>query len=238
MVIVKDKEYSEGGCNFLFGLGFLIVIHGKEKCKYFPISLWAVLFVSRPPWEVCSWTIQLNFVQDVVLGEEVLAVSRRYGTSSCWPIVSAASTSVHMVSRAFLCLVLRLYTAWMHDDLVGTTKILGSLSFQSQRNKNQASCLVTGRLVTVTSNKSRSFTSLLPRHWSCGYDRSVQNFRYNWVKYNILSLIWPPLWSNGQNFWLQIHRSGVRFPPLRTTMRNCGSGAGSTQPREYNWGAT
>jgi hypothetical protein len=29
----------------------------------------------------------------------------------------------------------------------------------------------------------------------------------------------PPLWSSGQNSWLQI-------------------GTGSTQPREYNWGAT
>jgi hypothetical protein len=44
MVIVRDKKaYSEGGCNVLFGLGFLIVIHGKEKCKYFPIFLWTVV---------------------------------------------------------------------------------------------------------------------------------------------------------------------------------------------------
>jgi hypothetical protein len=26
----------------LFGLGFLLVIHEKEKCKYFLIFLWAV----------------------------------------------------------------------------------------------------------------------------------------------------------------------------------------------------
>jgi hypothetical protein len=90
----------------------------------------------------------------------------------------------------------------MHDDSVGTTKILGSLSFQTQRNKNQASYVVIGRLVTVASNKARSFTSLLPRHWSCGYDRSVQNIRYKSVKRNVRSLIWQPLWSSGQSSWL------------------------------------
>lgn len=69
MVIVKDKKkYSDGGCNMLHGLGFLIVIHGREKCKYFPIFLWTVLlaiFILQhlrilwyqdclPPWASCS----------------------------------------------------------------------------------------------------------------------------------------------------------------------------------------
>jgi hypothetical protein len=30
----------------------------------------------------------------------------------------------------------------------------------------------------------------------------------------------------------------VRFPPLPDFLRSSGSGTGSTQPREYNWGAT
>jgi hypothetical protein len=34
------------------------------------------------------------------------------------------------------------------------------------------------------------------------------------------------------------YRSGVRFPELPDFVRSCGSGAGSTQPREYNWGST
>jgi hypothetical protein len=42
---------------------------------------------------------------------------------------------------------------------------------------------------------------------------------------------WPPLWSSGQ-------RSRVRFPALPNFLRSSGSGTGSTQPREDNWGTT
>jgi len=49
---------------------------------------------------------------------------------------------------------------------------------------------------------------------------------------------WPPLWSSGQNFWLQIQRSRVRSPALPDFLSSSGSGTGSTQPREVNWGAT
>jgi hypothetical protein len=52
---------------------------------------------------------------------------------------------------------------------------------------------------------------------------------------------WPPLWSSGQSFWLQIQRSRVRFPELPAFLSSSGSGTGSTQPREpreVNWGAT
>jgi hypothetical protein len=38
--------------------------------------------------------------------------------------------------------------------------------------------------------------------------------------------------------WVQIQRSWVRFPVLPDFQRNSESGTGSTQPREYNWGAT
>jgi hypothetical protein len=43
----------------------------------------------------------------------------------------------------------------------------------------------------------------------------------------------PPLWSSGQSFWLQTQRSGFdsRF------LRSSGSGTGSTQPCDDNWGA-
>ena len=50
--------------------------------------------------------------------------------------------------------------------------------------------------------------------------------------------IWPPLWSSGQSFWLQIQRSRVRFPALPHFLSSSGSGTRSTQPREVNWGAT
>jgi hypothetical protein len=47
----------------------------------------------------------------------------------------------------------------------------------------------------------------------------------------------PPLWSSGQSFWLQIHRSRVRFPALPDFLISRGSGTGSTQPREDSCGA-
>jgi hypothetical protein len=50
--------------------------------------------------------------------------------------------------------------------------------------------------------------------------------------------VWPPPWSSGQSLWLQIQRSPVRFPALPGFLRSSGSGTGSTQPREDNWGAT
>ena len=50
--------------------------------------------------------------------------------------------------------------------------------------------------------------------------------------------IWPPLWSSGQSFWLQIQRSRVRSPALPDFLSSSVSGTGSTQPREVNWGAT
>jgi hypothetical protein len=48
----------------------------------------------------------------------------------------------------------------------------------------------------------------------------------------------PPLWSSGQSFWLWIQRSRVRSPALPDFLTDSGSGTGSTQPREVNWGAT
>jgi hypothetical protein len=46
-----------------------------------------------------------------------------------------------------------------------------------------------------------------------------------------------PLWSSGQSSWSQIQRSRVRFPALPDFLRSSGSGMGSIQPREYDWGA-
>ena len=38
-----------------------------------------------------------------------------------------------------------------------------------------------------------------------------------------LFFVWPPLWSSGQSFWLQIQRSRVRFPALTDFLSGSGS---------------
>jgi len=58
---------------------------------------------------------------------------------------------------------------------------------------------------------------------------SVKHY-FSVMNYNLR----PPLWSNGQSFWLQIQRSRVRFPALPDFLSSSGSGTGSTQPREIN----
>ena len=54
----------------------------------------------------------------------------------------------------------------------------------------------------------------------------------------LVHLVGPPLWSSGQSFWPQIQRSRVWSLALPDFLSSSGSGTGSTQPREVNWGAT
>jgi hypothetical protein len=46
------------------------------------------------------------------------------------------------------------------------------------------------------------------------------------------------LWSSGQNSPATDPDVRVRFLVLPDYLRSSGSGTGSSQPREYNWGAT
>jgi hypothetical protein len=49
---------------------------------------------------------------------------------------------------------------------------------------------------------------------------------------DLFNYLLPPLSPNGQNSWLQIQRSEVRFHELSDFLRNSGFGMGSTQLHE------
>jgi hypothetical protein len=83
-----------------------------------------------------------------------------------------------------------------------------------------------------------------PLLWSSGQSSWLHNgdtlcflWGTNWIYIYYVEESRPPLWSSGQSSWLQIRRSRVRFPTLPDFVFNSGSEMGSTQPREYNWGA-
>ena len=69
---------------------------------------------------------------------------------------------------------------------------------------------------------------------TCIHDMNRDSFSLT----SVYNATWPPLWSSGQSFWLQLQRSRVRFPALPDFLSSSGSGTGSTHPREVNWGAT
>jgi hypothetical protein len=73
-----------------------------------------------------------------------------------------------------------------------------------------------------------------------GHSITLYSLMYNTSIYiNIYIYIrsWTPLWSSGQSSWLQIQTPGFDSRHYQKK-KSSGSGTGSTQPREYNWGAT
>jgi hypothetical protein len=82
-----------------------------------------------------------------------------------------------------------------------------------------------------------------PHLWSTGqsswlHNRDLLCFLWgtNWSYICYVEESRPPLWSSGQSSWLQIRRTG--FDSRHYQKKGSGSGMGSTQTREYNWGAT
>jgi hypothetical protein len=76
----------------------------------------------------------------------------------------------------------------------------------------------------------------IPPLWSSGQSSWLHNgdvlcflWGTNWIYICHVEESRPPLWSGGQSSWLQI-------PALPDFLRSSGSGTGSTQPHEYNWG--
>ena len=72
---------------------------------------------------------------------------------------------------------------------------------------------------------------LLSRSIVHQYNSTSYNVRYITLFLKIFFVVlecWPPLWSSGQSYWLQIQRSRVRFPALPDFLSSSGSGTGST----------
>jgi hypothetical protein len=67
-----------------------------------------------------------------------------------------------------------------------------------------------------------------------GEEEYCSNFECLKIFKIYISFYRPPLWSSGQSSWIEMQGSRVRFPG--TTKKSSGSGTGSTQPCEYNWG--
>lgn len=127
--------------------------HWPETCK---CSTTAIHY-SRISYKTSFWAPKFLAV-----------VVSHYGT--CWPIAY------------FLAHGSRHSCVSVPDDSVGATKILESLSFQTQRNKNQVCYLVIWRHVTVATNEvyCSRITGL------CGYGRGRQNAKYSWFKHKTL----------------------------------------------------
>jgi hypothetical protein len=74
---------------------------------------------------------------------------------------------------------------------------------------------------------------------SKSYETRCQgNIYVYYIMLHYIILYWPLLKSSGQSSCLQIQRSWFDSRALPDFLRNSGFGTGSTQPREYNWGAS
>jgi hypothetical protein len=147
------------------------------------------------------------------------------------------------------CVAMKVYAQWWRDSVLAshlklffylmektkclTLKIQGighfSRSLRSVSNLNRI-------LVSDWNNKAYIYIcTLIPFTWLTWTRRYTSHIQ---IFFGMLCAHRPPLWSSGQSSWLQIQRSLVRFPALPDFQRSNGSETGSTQPREYNWGAT
>jgi hypothetical protein len=151
-----------------------------------------------------------------------------------------------ILSRLFLhsCL----YHSISSTILVSPFVMCSLLENPSKRN---IICWVYNIFLSFFSSQSPHFGSSQWRGYICNFmERKLYNFKHIFSKilfHNSIRFIKftrciirvrPPLWSSGHSSWLQIQRSRVRFPSLPDFLNSSGSGMGSTQPREDNWGAT
>jgi hypothetical protein len=105
---------------------------------------------------------------------------------------------------------------------------------------------VAGWLLKSLSLLSSTFTEL-QYSVPCSEEHTIGLYRHqsksNLPSHNVLLIIIlyyivPPLLSRSQSSWLQIQRSGFDSRHCQSFWEVVGLEQGSTQPREYNWGAT
>ena len=90
------------------------------------------------------------------------------------------------------------------------------------------------------TNKNKTYFDLEVQTAASRYPFRIRHM-FIWISFpqrRIISHQKYWLFPMCQSFWLQIQRSRVRFPALPDFLNSNGSGTGSTQPREVNWGAT
>jgi hypothetical protein len=164
-------------------------------------------------WHVVSHT-QNNWLMPI--GERVLLLWERYGT--------------HIYTLWAECIVLVCYSRWY---IKYPNRLLWSSGRSSWLRNRDVLCFLWIYICYVEESR--------PPLWSSGRSSWLQNrdvLCFLWIYICYVEESRQPLWSSGQSSWLQIQRSRVRFPVLLDFLRSCGSGTGSTQPREYNRGAT
>jgi hypothetical protein len=158
-------------------------------------------------------------------------------SGSAWTVASVTTVNVMMQDTIMLLSMYARMKSVFAERLADTTTL-------SRLNLGALACR---QLVRQAAKESGVYSYGFLSHWTFGepivcshIDWRSERRHFDHFVRCVVSIcsysLWPPLWSNGQSSWLQIQRPG--FDSRHYQKKISGSGTGSTQPREYNWGAT